>query len=80
MRRGVLSILAVAVLGLATCAAPRSANPQPSDVYFVEHVFEDHGEKLADGFQPTAEKALHVARQHWQVDPTAWNFGRAAAG
>lgn len=52
----------------------------PSDVYFVEQVFADHGKKLVDGFQPTAEQALNAARWEWQVDPAAWNAGRAGTG
>ena len=51
----------------------------PSDVYFVEQVFEDRGEKLHD-FQPTAPKALDAARQYWQVDPAAWKLDPAAGG
>lgn len=52
----------------------------PSEVFFVEQVFADRGEKLIDGFQPSAEKAIDAARQHWRVDPELWNVGGAAAG
>jgi len=46
----------------------------PSDVYFVEQLFADRGEKLIQGFQPSAEKAILEAQQAWQVDLAAWNY------
>jgi hypothetical protein len=49
----------------------------PSDVFFVEQVFSDRGEKLIHGFQPSAERAIDAARQHWQVDPDAWQRSSA---
>lgn len=52
----------------------------PSEVFFVEQLFPDRGEKLIDSFAPTAGAALDAARQHWQVDPPTWGLGPAAAG
>jgi hypothetical protein len=52
----------------------------PVRVFFVEQVFEDRGEKLIDGFQPSPEKAMDAARAHWLVDAEMWKVGRSAAG